>query len=198
MSKEYTEFEDYPNVDNHLDEDDRTKSATIRWVRVANSTDQALKVKKFIDVAKRQEVQGYQMGAQVAIPIPGLPIDIGAKVKRPSVPLVHNKNSDKDADPTTDDLGPYTCEKILVNGDTDENSKLITLQISKEGDTEPFWNKSVKHKHGVIIIPDPSNTGKLTVIPAAGQFMQSNRWKPHPGCKDPRLSKTYDPKKKSV
>ena len=53
------------------------------------------------------------------------------QVEQPSVPLVHNKNGVDDANPATDDLAAKTCDKIMINADSDENSKLITIELTK-------------------------------------------------------------------
>ena len=58
-SKDYPKFEDYPNVDEHNDnEATDERSAIIRWVQVANSTEHRMKVRNFIERAKRQDAQG--------------------------------------------------------------------------------------------------------------------------------------------
>ena len=55
------EADDFPNVDAHKDAGDgETKAARALWVRVANSTENALAVETFTHRAQRQEVQGMQ------------------------------------------------------------------------------------------------------------------------------------------
>jgi len=187
-------FEEFPNVDSHLEKaEEEERSAKVRWVRVANSTEHVMHIKKFTDRAWRQRVQGYKVNLGVTLPIPGIEINPTIGVEQPSVPLVHNKNGSDDANPATDDLAAKTCDKIMINADSDENSKLITIELTKDGECAPFWNTTVKNKHGIIIIHDPDNAEKLSVIPAFGQFKQSNRWKPHPGCKNKNLKRSYDP-----
>ena len=53
------QLEEFLNVDADKDPgDEKTKGARALWVRVANSTEYAMKVETFTDRAKRQEVQG--------------------------------------------------------------------------------------------------------------------------------------------
>jgi len=64
---------------------------------------------------------------------------------------------------------------------------------SQEGEPEFFWQTTVKKKHGVIVIEDPDDASKLSVIPAEGQFLESSRWMPSKDIKHPRRKRTYDP-----
>ena len=55
-----SEVDPYVNVDDDADpgDDEETKAAKAIWVRVANSTEYAMKVETYTDRAKRQYVQG--------------------------------------------------------------------------------------------------------------------------------------------
>merc|ERR1712013_188779 len=72
------------------------------------------------------------------------------------------------------------------------NSKLINIRFTKNGETNTCWTMDLKHKHGVIIV---EAEGEIQFIPAAGQFFSANKWKPHPDCKNPTFPKSFDPSK---
>jgi len=199
------ELEEFLNVDADEDSgDEETKDAKALWVRVANSTSYAMEVETFIYRAQRQEVQGVTVEASLKLkPIPGVEITPSTKVERPRVPLVHNTPGPGGPDPTVNPLPGYVCDQFWGNADTDENSELMTLRITKmdaggpqfPGKDGPARSLTItkKHKHGVIIINDPDKADQLLVIPAAGQFFLNNPWKPHPDCRNPNFRKNYDP-----
>jgi len=180
----------HPNTDAHL-ELEQEKAAKMVWVGVANSTEHTLTINWSVTGARRTAVPKklFKFGLELPVPVLG---DINPQLEHESgeTPLVLTGDSSTG----TRSHAQKGYDKVLGNADTDENSKLVHLDFYKDGETKCFWQTAVAKGHGVIVIEDPDDPTKLSVIPAAGQSLDSRRWKPHKNLKNPKKKITYVPK----
>jgi len=179
----------FPNEDANI-EPGAEKAATLVWVGVANSTKHKLKINWSVTGARRKTIPKILFNFTLGVSIPGVG-DFGPKFvyERGEVSLEQTGDSSSG----TKVQSPCIYEKLKGNADTDEKSKLVHLEFYKDGETEWFWQTAVEKKHGVIVIEDPDDSSKLSVIPAAGQFIDSKCWKPQSKVRHPKMKKTYDP-----
>jgi len=177
----------FPNEDANI-EPGEEKAGTLVWVGVANSTTHKLNIKWSVTGNRRKTIPKIMFNFALGVSIPGV-CDIGPKFgyEKGEVSL----ELSGDSSTGTTDQSPKVYEKVLGNADTD--GKLVHLEFYKDGEAEWFWQTAVENKHGVIVIEDPDDPSKLSVIPAAGQFINSKCWKPHKRVRHPMMKKTYDP-----
>eukprot|EP00092_Neocalanus_flemingeri_P004043 GFUD01004352.1.p1 GENE.GFUD01004352.1~~GFUD01004352.1.p1 ORF type:complete len:191 (+),score=41.98 GFUD01004352.1:28-600(+) len=181
----------FKNVESDSEDEDPTKAFKTIWIGIANSTDQNLKVATWTHCSIPDSTSDFKLGAGLGMELSGAP-SAHFKMEKKSREL----KQDGSGEPReTEDLGSYDYRKFVINSDTHNASKIITVHILKAdatGNTERFWTINLEHRHGLIVV---EQEGQLKVVRANGQYWADDRWKPHRSYKDPSFPKTFDPRR---
>eukprot|EP00092_Neocalanus_flemingeri_P048728 GFUD01055720.1.p1 GENE.GFUD01055720.1~~GFUD01055720.1.p1 ORF type:complete len:192 (-),score=47.27 GFUD01055720.1:453-1028(-) len=179
------------NSDSEDEDEDPTKAFKTIWVGIANSTSQNLKVATWTHCSVPDTTSDFKLGAGLGVELTGAPVHFEFEKKARKL---KQENSGGPSEPK--DLAAFDWGKFVVNSDTHNASKIITVYIMKANATdnaERFWTIDIEHKHGVIVV---EQDGQMKVVRANGQYWDSDRWKPHKSYKDPSFPKTFDPRRK--
>eukprot|EP00092_Neocalanus_flemingeri_P031060 GFUD01033740.1.p1 GENE.GFUD01033740.1~~GFUD01033740.1.p1 ORF type:complete len:210 (+),score=40.11 GFUD01033740.1:43-672(+) len=165
----------FKNVESDSEDEDPTKAFKTIWIGIANSTDQNLKVATWTHCSIPDSTSDLKLGAGLGMELSGA-ASANFKMEKKSREL----KQDGSGEPReTEDLGSYDYRKFVINSDTHNASKIITVHILKAdatGNNERFWTINLEHRHGLIVV---EQEGQLKVVRANGQYWADDRWKPH-------------------